>query len=260
MNRELIKLQNQIQPYREDLLKHPLYSKLVSLDEIRIFTEQHVFAVWDFMSLLKSLQRNLTSVEIPWIPVGNASTRRLINEIVWGEESDVDENGTAASHFELYISAMSQMRSNTTAILDFTKQCTEFGFKNSLDTIGISDNTKDFVRFTFRCIEENKPHKLAALFTFGREDLIPDMFIEIVKNVEKQSGDSLSKLIYYLERHIEVDGGDHGPMALNMIQELCGNDSRKWEEATNISIEALQMRMHLWDGVLNEIEKLQVNY
>jgi hypothetical protein len=259
MNRELIKLQDQIQPYREDLLKHSLYSRLVSLDEIRVFTEQHVFAVWDFMSLLKSLQRNLTSVDLPWRPVGNPATRRLINEIVWGEESDVDENGSVASHFELYISAMNQFGADTNKIIDFTNRCHEIGLKHSLDSIDISDNTKDFVRFTFKCIEENKPHKLAALFTFGREDLIPDMFIEIVRNVEYQTGNSLSKLIYYLERHIEVDGGEHGPLALNMIQELCGNDVQKWEEATSISIEALKMRAHLWDGVLNEIEKLQVN-
>jgi len=260
MNLELEKLQNQIESYRENLLAHPLYKRLNSLDEIQVFTEQHVFAVWDFMSLLKSLQRNLTSVEIPWKPVGSPSTRRLINEIVWGEESDVDENGIPASHFELYISAMQQFGADTNIILNFTSRCTQLGFDQLIKSTEISENTKDFVRFTFNCIEDNKPHKLAALFTFGREDLIPDMFIQIVKNVENQTGNSLSKLIYYLERHIEVDGGEHGPMALNMIQELCGDDPHKWQEATSISIEALKMRMHLWDGVLNEIEKLHVTH
>lgn len=260
MNLELEKLQNQIEPFRDNLLAHPLYKRLNSLEEIRVFTEQHVFAVWDFMSLLKSLQRNLTSIEIPWKPVGSPSTRRLINEIVWGEESDVDENGVPASHFELYILAMQQLGADTSIILNFASKCTQLGFNQLINSTEISENTKDFVRFTFNCIEENQPHKLAALFTFGREDLIPDMFIQIVKNVENQTGNSLSKLIYYLERHIEVDGGEHGPLALNMIQELCGYDVQKWEEATSISIEALKMRAHLWDGVLNEIEKLQVKY
>jgi hypothetical protein len=43
-----------------------------------------------------------------------------------------------------------------------------------------------------------------------------------------------------------------------MIQELCGNDEQKWQEATQVSIEALKMRMHLWDGVLKEIESVSV--
>jgi hypothetical protein len=255
---ELQKLQKQIEPYRENLLAHPLYKSLNSLDEIRVFTEQHVFAVWDFMSLLKALQITLTSVEIPWKPVGSASTRRLINEIVWGEESDLDQFGKPSSHFELYLGAMEQIGANTTEIQSFVQSSNLDSLALDLEKIKISENTKDFVSFTFQKIKENKAHVLAALFTFGREDLIPDMFIEIVKTVEQQTGTSFSKLIYYLERHIEVDGGEHGPMALQMIQDLCGVDELKWHEATEVSIEALKIRMHLWDGVLKEIQSASI--
>jgi pyrroloquinoline quinone (PQQ) biosynthesis protein C len=129
-----------------------------------------------------------------------------------------------------------------------------------LQAVSIQENTKDFVQFTFGAIRQNELHKLAALFTFGREDLIPSMFIEIVKSIEKETGNSFSKLRYYLERHIEVDGGEHGPMALNMMEELCGTDEQKWKEATLVSVEALKMRIHLWDGVLHAIQtKLPAN-
>jgi len=258
MTRELNKLKLDIEPYRVELLAHPLYTKLNTLEAIQLFMQQHIYAVWDFMSLLKALQINLTSVELPWKPVGSSSTRRLINEIVWGEESDLDKNGNPASHFELYLKSMEQIGVDTTEVRSFVETCSFGTLSSDLDKVAISDNTKDFVRFTFQKIKENKPHELAALFTFGREDLIPDMFIEIVKTVEKQTGASISELIYYLERHIEVDGGEHGPMALQMIQELCGNDEQKWQEATQVSIEALKMRMHLWDGVLKEIESVSV--
>jgi hypothetical protein len=258
MTQELNKLKSDIEPFRVELLAHPLYSKLNTLGGIQLFMQQHIYAVWDFMSLLKALQINLTSVELPWKPVGSASTRRLINEIIWGEESDVDQFGKPASHFELYIKAMEQIESNTTEVISFVQSTDLNSLKSDLDKLTISENTKDFVSYTFQKIRENKAHELAALFTFGREDLIPDMFIEIVKTVENQSGNSLSELIYYLERHIEVDGGEHGPMALQMIQDLCGEDQQKWQEATQVSIEALKMRMHLWDGVLKEIESVPV--
>lgn len=258
MTRELNKLKLDIEPFRVELLAHPLYSKLNTVKSIQHFMSQHIYAVWDFMSLLKALQINLTSVELPWKPVGSSSTRRLINEIVWGEESDLDKNGNSASHFELYVNAMEQISVDTTEVRSFVASTNLHSLESDLDELTIAENTKDFVKFTFQKIKENKHHELAAIFTFGREDLIPDMFIEIVKTVEKQTGASLSELIYYLERHIEVDGGEHGPMALQMIQELCGNDEQKWQEATQVSIEALKMRMHLWDGVLKEIESISV--
>ena len=113
---------------------------------------------------------------------------------------------------------------------------------------------KDFLDFSFRLIEEGKPHKIAAAFTFGREDLIPNMFTEILKNFQQNFPDlNLSKLIYYFERHIELDADVHGPMALQMINELCQDDSRKWNEVAQISIQALEKRIGLWDAIEEKI-------
>src|SRR5882757_7083642 len=116
MNQHIEQLKAVIAPVRRRVVDHPLYSSIQSLEDLQAFTRYHVFAVWDFMSLLKGLQRQLTCVEYPWLPVGSANTRYLINEIVTGEESDIDEQGLRCSHFELYRRAMEQMGADTAAI------------------------------------------------------------------------------------------------------------------------------------------------
>src|ERR1700760_2966336 len=107
-----------IEPLRKQLIEHPLYKHINSLNELSVFMEHHVFAVWDFMSLLKALQQKLTCTTLPWMPAGNANTRYLINEIVTGEESDIDEYGNRTSHFELYLKAMAQAGASAEAIDD----------------------------------------------------------------------------------------------------------------------------------------------
>ena len=104
----------------------------------------------------------------------------------------------------------------------------------------------------FEVIQTEKPHVICCIY-FGREDLIPDMFIEIIKNLKASTNEDLSDLIYYFERHIEVDSGEHGPLALEMIKELCQNDKTKWEEAFSYSKQALENRINLWDGILSSI-------
>src|SRR6185295_14968856 len=108
-------LQNSLQSLRRRLADHEVYRNIETLHDLRRFMEHHVFAVWDFMSLLKALQRRLTCIEVPWVPEGGRLARRLINEIVLEEESDND-GGDYISHFELYRNAMKQCGAKTSTI------------------------------------------------------------------------------------------------------------------------------------------------
>ena len=252
------KIEQELAPLLEQLNNHKLYTTLATLEDIKIFMEQHAFAVWDFMSLLKALQNNLTTTTLPWTPVKNPATARFINEIVLGEESDLNEIGEPKSHYEMYLDAMDQVGANTNKIKQLLNLLAQgVDVKNALNTLEIQPQTADFVNFTFHVIQTNETHKIAAAFTFGREDIIPDMFFQIIKQSEKERDISFSKLTYYLKRHIELDGDEHGPLSLKMIEELCGNDAQKWQDVLEVSKESIAHRIKLWDGIYNllSIEK-----
>ncbi len=255
MSREIEVLRREIAPLRNELVNHPLYASIKTLRDLNVFMEHHVFAVWDFMSLLKSLQRKLTCIDVPWVPKGNASTRYLINEIVTGEESDVDQNGVRQSHFELYLNAMKEAGSDTTSIENLVLQ---IGAGNNVtDALSITNAAEpiaEFVKNTFDAIATDKAHVLAAVFTFGREDLIPGMFLSFVDELNKQTDYKVSTFQYYLERHIEVDGGHHSILAYEMTEQLCGNNSNYWADATNAVKDALKARIALWNHIYQTIQ------
>ena len=105
MNPRIHTINKNLIPYREEITNHNLYKRLKSVNDIAVLMEHHVYAVWDFMSLLKALQSNLTCTSSPWKPVGDSAVRRLINSIVLEEESDVDADGVPSSHYEMYLDA-----------------------------------------------------------------------------------------------------------------------------------------------------------
>lgn len=250
MNKQIAKLKADIQPLRAQLVNHPLYTSITTVEDLKCFMEHHVYAVWDFMSLLKALQVKLTCVSLPWLPVGNPKTRYLINEIVTGEESDVDELGVRMSHFELYLKAMQQAECNTQPTLHFINRLSNnASLTEALNSSNTPDAASQFVNNTFDVINGSSIHAIAATFTFGREDLIPDMFLTIVKELSQNDPGKIDILKYYLERHIEVDGDHHSHLAYEMTAELCGDDEQKWQECTEEVKKALQSRITLWDNV-----------
>lgn len=254
MNQKLERIQVDIEPLRQEIINHKVYGVIEDLEDLRIFMQYHVYAVWDFMSLLKALQINLTCTSIPWFPVGTGNTRALINEIVAGEESDVDANGDKKSHFEMYLDAMSQCGADTSEISAFVRTLQSgAGFDEAYRFAGTPAEAISFVDFTFDVINAGKEHVQASTFTYGREDLIPNMFFSIVNDMNSKFPDQVSLFKYYLDRHIEVDGDHHSHLALEMTAALCGDDPQKWAEAAEMSRQALTQRIKLWDGAYKAI-------
>lgn len=244
-----------IAPWQRQLLHHSLYKEIKTPNDLRIFMEHHVFAVWDFMSLLKALQQGLTCTSLPWRPLGNPETRYLINEIVLAEETDINREGKRQSHYEMYLCAMKKAGATTEIVEGVVANFTEVTNGHAA-TAHLPSSVRQFLDFTFQTIEGGKMHEIAATFTFGREDLIPSMFTAIIAEIQAYFPEQdLADFKYYFDRHIELDEDEHGPMALEMVRQLCGEDPTKWQEVIAISKKALEVRMLLWDGILEDIKR-----
>lgn len=237
---------------RTVLEHHPLYAHLNNARTIARFMEHHVWAVWDFMSLLKALQQHLTCVEVPWTPKGEAETRFLINEIVVGEESDVDRQGNRTSHFEMYLAAMRGLGASTKPIELFVADIQQgMSVDQALQRAQAPAACAMFVDGTMDVIRRGRVHEIASVFTFGREDVIPSMFIGMLDHVAEVDNVDVEDLRYYLQRHIDVDGGHHGPMALRMVEQCCAGNTERIHEAVAAARSALQQRIALWDAIVD---------
>jgi len=237
---------NELIEQKHNLLSHhPMYKSLDCSKNLKIFMESHVFAVWDFMSLLKSLQRKITCVEVPWRPSPYPKDLvRMINEIVLGEESDLGPDGVPMDHFSLYIESMEEVQADTTKIKEFLED---------LDFEILTPAVRKFVSFSIDLALNGQVHEVAAAFLYGREKLIPDMFEGLLKDL-KNSKNECPSLIYYLERHIELDGDEHSILAKKCLDILCDGDEVKINEALSAGLKSLSLRVDLWDEVLSSIK------
>ncbi len=241
-------LLRRIEPVRAELASHEMYGRLASVADVRVFMEHHIFAVWDFMSLLKALQRHLTCTDSMWRPTPSARARRLINQMVLEEESD-EIDGMPTSHLEFYRRAMAELGADVSQLDDLFVLIGEgIDLETALRDCGAPELARAFVRTTFDFIASNKPHVVAAAFTFGREEAIPNMFRPIIDNIPDR-GDALRTFEQYLDRHIHLDEGEHAPMAIAMLADLCGDDAQKWAEAADAAVRALTARIEFWTAI-----------
>ena len=241
-----IRLVQAVEPLRGQLQNHAVYTRLNSIWPLRLFMEAHVFAVWDFMCLVKTLQQRLTCVTTPWLPPSDPLSARLINDIVLVEESDQVEHGRYGSHFELYLVAMDEVGASTRAIRAFLGAIAAgHDVAEALRACDVGPTVRGFVTNTISTLGRGT-HEVAASFLLGREVVIPLMFEQVLSVTSRLPAPMLN---WYLDRHISVDSDEHGPAGWRLLSRLCGADETRWHEAEAAAKRALIARRALWDGV-----------
>ena len=235
------------------LYGHPIYGELKTTGDIRALMESHVFAVWDFMSLVKTLQREVTCTKVPWLPPADSRTARFLNEIVLGEESDEISSGVYSSHCELYLRAMAEIDADTRPFARFLDLLRAGNRpQEALAAIGALGHVRRFVSETMRTARL-PAHAVAAAFLFGRENVIPGMFRKILAKVDGQENVQLGAMRLYLDRHISIDEGSHGPLAARLLVSLCADEPARWHQAEKAARRAIAARLDFWDGVLRDM-------
>lgn len=243
--------------------QHPLYASVRTLEDLRCFMAHHVYAVWDFMSLLKFLQGAVAPVSVPWLPTANAQAtlmQRFINEIVLGEETDeglpdAQGNPSFISHFNLYLGAMEEIGADTQPVRAFLKAVKKKGLATALLKSDIPEPSRRFMATTFGFLDTGKAHLVGAAFALGREQVIPGMFRSLLADM----GISKKKaplFHYYLERHIHLDDASHGPLSLQLLAQLCGDSASKHKAATKAARQAIKARITFWDGVQSSLHRV----
>tara|TARA_B100000902_G_C27060971_1_gene789097 strand:+ start:59 stop:829 length:771 start_codon:yes stop_codon:yes gene_type:complete len=237
---------------RHNITTHPLFEKKLEPKQICKFMESHIFAVWGFMSILKSLQKKITPNNLPWIPNENSKNGLInfINEIILCEESDYIEGIGFISHFEIYLLAMKSMGARTDQLNILISKITNKGFDEKyLDDVDTSSEVKSFLKYDLELSMNGTLPEIVGAFTLGREKVIPNMFRYILPAIK--DGPKSKYLITYLERHIDVDGDRHGPLAMKLLDISCNNEQLNL--AYSAAIKSLKLRLLVWDRVYEDL-------
>jgi hypothetical protein len=245
---------------RARLLDHPVYAEVASVADLRRFMEDHVFAVWDFMSLLKRLQQDLTCTKVPWFPADNAKAARLINDIVIGEETDVDPDGSYVSHLDLYLRAMADVGASTRQF-DRFRSLARVGtsVQAAMVRTGVPPHVQAFVAHTMALAQSGSTEEVLAAFFYGREDIIPEMFSRLKETLPGASNDNdpLRHFTYYIDRHIELDGDSHGPMGRELLEGLVAESPQRHQRALHAACNSIKARIELWNGTLSTLREMR---
>ncbi|MBS0351094.1 MAG: DUF3050 domain-containing protein [Proteobacteria bacterium] len=252
----------QLAPLIQKIKNHTLYATIDSIENLRIFMEYHVFAVWDFICLLKELYHRLVTTRAPWFPPKDPYSAHLISRILIEEENDHTADGQAhCSHFELYCQAMQAIHADTRSIHYFLNRLNEGDILiAAMESAGLSVAIQQFVLTTFSFFDQDI-HILAAAFVYGREAITAAMFTPLIQQLQRAIPQPhqacIQPLLYYLNRHIELDHHEHFPQALKILHHLAGEDEKKWREIAVHARLALQSRLDFLSAIQEKIKQVE---
>ncbi|WP_304238572.1 DUF3050 domain-containing protein [Jiulongibacter sediminis] len=256
MVQQIEKLKKVITPFQEKLIDHKVFLSIESLEDLHVFMQNHVYDVWDYMSLLKSVQFHENYTKGPWFPTELPESTYLINEVVLYKESDISFFGKRASHFELYLDAMKQSGCKTANITTFIRELkSSDDLKRAFFLAKTPLETSVFVNHTFDVINNSNIHEQAAVLTYGRAVKYPETFFSLIDSFQEKYPEKLSFFKFYLERQQNIDSELDSYLATKMLTEICQTNDTCWNQVIVATIKSLEKRLNLLNGIYRQLKK-----
>lgn len=238
-----------------NLINHPLYNSIKTESDIKMYMFNQVWCVWDFMTLVKSIQIQIIPPNILWTPPKFPELGAYIYEVLLTEETDKGYNSeTNSSHFQTFLKAMKESSVDTSSVDKFI-ELLENGnqFEIAIDSCGIHKEAKEFITTTYEFAKSDL-HISIAVFCLSREGVIPDMFMNLLANVSLSNNYKIFN--WYLNRHIYLDSQSHGPLSIKLFKTIV-DTKQKQEEALQASLKALKARNKYFNYILDSINQKQ---
>lgn len=223
---------------------HLVYSKLTSMKKIQCFVSYHIFAVWDSIKLLKSLQNKMSIALTKEYSAYPSELKRLINKIVFAQTSDLYPYGQPNDNFAIYLRAIAEMEINPDYFLwDFLEA------PDNLDSL--KPGIKELVEFNLAIVRTGTTAEIMAAFFCGREKLNSTLFTSGIE-ILKREGKECSILANYLARLLLENNFQSELISLELINYIC-QDEAESVRALQTGLEALNLKQQLWNYAMTEI-------
>jgi hypothetical protein len=248
-------LHPKLTPLINQIAHHRVVTHITTIEAVRRFMEQHVFAVWDFACLIQGLLQRIALPRIPGLANHPPAGIRLLYELAASELADDHPHkpDTCISHFHWYLEAMDTCGADRHPMTHCLQQLQAgHPIAQALQQPSVLPSTRQFVQQTFDTLQGNTP-ALVAHFTFGREALVPTLFAPLLTQIQQYPLPGCALLIAYLTRHIAVDSEDHFPKAAQLLEQVCGHEPQRWQQAFQGAQAALRARINFLEGLAEVI-------
>jgi hypothetical protein len=125
----------------------------------------------------------------------------------------------------------------------------------ALARTGAPRHVQAFVAHTMALANSGSTEEVLAAFFYGREDIIPEMFRRLLDTFygARHNDDRLRHFIYYIDRHIELDGDSHGPKGRELLEDLLAKSPHTRVRALRAACSSIKARIGLWNGTLSKL-------
>ncbi|KOY51772.1 DUF3050 domain-containing protein [Polaribacter dokdonensis] len=236
-----------------------LYSSIENKKDVKSFMENHIFAIWDYMSLMRALENNLRDNSVPWFPSNNGKNLKILYKILDEEEYTIDASGSVKSYFEMYLEAMEEIGANTSDILNILSHSKTINLiDEALNLTGMNIESFYYTRFIYTIIKSQKPHLMAIVFALSKELVSKVLILEDF--CRKDFSNKYDKTLFLINKLKAVNSKNYNSNAFKLASDFIGEDPQKLMEAKRAALNCVRYRdLHI-EGIARSIQKQKAVY